>query len=184
MPYLGKSALVKNLTEKCVFESNMMRMKLKKDLVSPLYLIKYLNSMPGLEELRKNAKHAVNQSSINQQDVKAVEVPLPKMEEQEEIVRRVEQLFAFSNKIEARYTKAKTMLDKLPQSILAKAFRGELVAQDQNDEPAIVLLERIKAEKEKLAAEKKSKKSKKYSIEEIPVKIEADKGVKYKKAKK
>lgn len=111
MPYLGKSALVKNLTEKCVFESNMMRMKLKKDLVSPLYLIKYLNSMPGLQELRKNAKHAVNQSSINQQDVKAVEVPLPKPEEQKEIVRRVEQLFAFADKLESRYSKAKAMLD-------------------------------------------------------------------------
>ena len=183
MPYLGKSALVKNLTEKCVFESNMMRMKLKKDLVSPLYLIKYLNSMSGLEELRKNAKHAVNQSSINQQDVKAVEVPLPKLEEQGEIVKRVEQLFAFADKLEARYNKAKAMLDKLPQSILAKAFRGELVAQDPNDEPASVLLEKIKAEKEKLAAEKKGKKSKEYSIEEKPLKIAAEKKVKYNKRK-
>jgi type I restriction enzyme S subunit len=147
MPYLGKSALVKDLTDKCVFESNMMRMKLKKNLVSPFYLIKYLNSMPGLVELRKNAKHAVNQSSINQQDVKAVLVPLPKLEEQQEITKRVQQLFAFADKIEARYTKTKTMLDKLPQSILAKAFRGELEQQNENDEPASVLLERIVLEK-------------------------------------
>ena len=139
--------------------------------------------MSGLEELRKNAKHAVNQSSINQQDVKAVEVPLPKLEEQGEIVKRVEQLFAFADKLEARYNKAKAMLDKLPQSILAKAFRGELVAQDPNDEPASVLLEKIKAEKEKLAAEKKGKKSKEYSIEEKPLKIAAEKKVKYNKRK-
>lgn len=175
MPYLGKSALVKNLTQKCVFESNMMRMKLKKDLVSPLYLIKYLNSMPGLEELRKNAKHAVNQSSINQQDVKAVEVPLPKPEEQKEIVRRVEQLFAFADKLEARYTKAKAMIDKLPQSILAKAFRGELVAQNPEDEPASVLLEKIKAEKEKLTLRKKNaKKIKPYKIKETTLRIAAE----------
>lgn len=53
------------------------------------------------------------------------------------------------------------MLDKLPQSILAKAFRGELVSQNPDDEPASVLLKRIKAEKGKLAKEKKDKKSKK-----------------------
>jgi len=61
---------------------------------------------------------------------------LPPTKEQKEIVRRVEQLFAFADKIEARYTKAKVMLDKLPQSILAKAFRGELVPQDPDDLPA------------------------------------------------
>ncbi|MBK9982648.1 MAG: restriction endonuclease subunit S [Saprospiraceae bacterium] len=73
-------------------------------------------------------------------------IAIPPIEEQKEIVRRIEQLFAFSDKIEARYTKAKAMLDRLPQSILAKAFRGELVPQDPGDEGARVLVERIKAE--------------------------------------
>ncbi len=80
-----------------------------------------------------------------------MEIPLPPLEEQKEIVKRVEQLFAFADKIETRYTKAKATLDKLPQSILAKAFRGELVPQNPNDEPASVLLERIKKVKEKLS---------------------------------
>jgi len=93
----------------------------------------------------------VAQPFLNMATVKNIPVPFCTIEEQKEIVRRVEQLFAFADKIEARYTKAKAMLDKLPQSILAKAFRGELVPQDPNDEPASVLLERIKAEKEKLA---------------------------------
>jgi len=48
-------------------------------------------------------------------------------------------------------------LNKLNQSILAKAFRGELVPQDPNDEPASVLLERIRAEREKLNTKKKAK---------------------------
>ena len=71
----------------------------------------------------------------------------------------------------------------MPQSILAKAFRGELVPQNPNDEPASVLLERINKEKEKLEAEKKGKKSKAYSIEEKPLEIAAERKVKYKKTK-
>ncbi len=64
--------------------------------------------------------------------------------EQQEIVRRLEELFALADQIEARYAKAAAHVEKLTQSILAKAFRGELVPQDPNDEPASILLERIK----------------------------------------
>ena len=101
------------------------------------------------------------QPVINTAIVAETIIDLPSLVEQKEIVRRVEQLFAFADKIEARYTKAKAMLDKLPQSILAKAFRGELVPQNPDDEPASMLLERIKAEKEKSAKEKKIKTFKK-----------------------
>jgi type I restriction enzyme S subunit len=59
-------------------------------------------------------------------------------------VHRVEELFVLADQIETRYAKAKAYIDNLTQSILAKAFRGELVPQDPNDEPASVLLERIK----------------------------------------
>lgn len=87
---------------------------------------------------------ATAQPSLSMETIRQVAVQLPPLEEQKEIVKRVEQLFAFADKLEARYTKAKTMIDKLPQSILAKAFRGELVPQNPNDEPASVLLQRIK----------------------------------------
>ncbi|WP_338545170.1 restriction endonuclease subunit S [Pseudomonas benzopyrenica] len=79
---------------------------------------------------------------------------VPPLEEQTEIVRRVEQLFAFADQLEARVKAAQTRIDRLTQSILAKAFRGELVPQDPNDESASVLLERIKAQR---AAEPKAK---------------------------
>jgi type I restriction enzyme S subunit len=75
--------------------------------------------------------------------------PLPPAEEQYEIVNRIEKYFAFADRIESRYLMAKAQFDKLPQSILAKAFRGELVSQDPNDEPASELLKRIKSEKAK-----------------------------------
>jgi len=99
----------------------------------------------GLVELRRNAKHAVNQSSINQEDVKAAMFNLPPLPEQQEIVRRVEVLFALADQIEARFKKAQAQVDKLTPSLLARAFSGELVPQDPNDEPASFLLARIRA---------------------------------------
>lgn len=88
---------------------------------------------------------------VNIGDVRALQLPLPPLAEQQEIVRRVEQLFTLADQLEARYAKAKGHVDKLTQSILAKAFRGELVPQDPNDEPAEKLLERIRAERTKQA---------------------------------
>jgi type I restriction enzyme S subunit len=81
------------------------------------------------------------------QNIKDFSVPIPPLPEQQEIVRRVEALFAFADRIEERYAKVKAHMDKLTQSILVKAFRGELVPQDPNDEPASVLLERIRQER-------------------------------------
>jgi type I restriction enzyme, S subunit len=68
-------------------------------------------------------------------------------DEQTEIVRRVETLFALADRIEAGCTAARTHAQRLALQLLAKAFRGELVPQDPNDEPASVLLARIAAER-------------------------------------
>ncbi|WP_084146574.1 restriction endonuclease subunit S [Paenibacillus wynnii] len=139
--YLGKSALVRNLVEPAVFESNVMRLKIN-DKVIPEFLILYLNSYKGLEELRKNAKHAVNQASINQQDVKNVLVPLPKIEEQIEIVRML-------NLILNKEEKTRNCIDltekinRLESSILSKAFRSELGTNNLNEESALELLKNI-----------------------------------------
>ena len=90
------------------------------------------------------------------------EVAIPTVDEQTEIVRRVEQLFAFADQLEARIKTAQTRIDRLTQSILAKAFCGELVPQDPNDEPASVLLERIKAQRAASGTAKKTR-SKRYA---------------------
>jgi type I restriction enzyme S subunit len=64
-----------------------------------------------------------------------------------EIVRRLEALFALADQIEARFTQARAQVDKFTPSLLARAFRGQLVPQDPTDEPAEQLLERIKKQK-------------------------------------
>jgi type I restriction enzyme S subunit len=69
----------------------------------------------------------------------------PCIEEQDEIIDRVESLFTLADQLEAKLTTARKIVDRLTPAMLAKAFRGELVPQDPNDEPASVLLERIRA---------------------------------------
>ena len=101
------------------------------------------------------------QPNLNLKKVREITIRLPSLVEQTEIVRRVEQLFAFADQLEAKVAAAKSRIDHLTQSILAKAFRGELVAQDPNDEPASVLLERIKAQR---AAAPKAKRGRKASV--------------------
>jgi len=92
----------------------------------------------------KGESREVARPTLNLEQLQTISVPLPPLAEQQEIVRRVDELFSLANQIESRYPKAKQYVDSLKQSILAKAFRGELVPQDPNDEPATVLLERIR----------------------------------------
>lgn len=73
---------------------------------------------------------------------------LPPIKEQMKIVKKIKQTFLIADRIKNRYDILNQEINKLPTSILSKAFKGELVPQDPNDEPASVLLERIKAEKE------------------------------------
>jgi len=105
--------------------------------------------------------------SLNRNEFMFIEVYLPPREEQTEIVRLVEQYFALADTLEKNLKNAKQRVDNLTQSILAKAFKGELVPQDPSDEPADKLLARIKAarteaealEKAATLAKKKARKT-------------------------
>jgi type I restriction enzyme S subunit len=94
-------------------------------------------------ELRSQAAGGV-QPNLSLGIIKAIEVPIPPRSEQREIIRRIETAFAEIDRLAAEATAARRLLDRLDQAILAKAFRGELVPQDPSDEPASVLLERIR----------------------------------------
>lgn len=92
---------------------------------------------------------------INQKGLNEIPFPLPALEEQQEIVRRVESLFAKADAIEVRYQTLKAKVDTLPQTILHKAFKGELVPQLPTDGDAKDLLAEIMALKKD--AKKKGK---------------------------
>ena len=84
-------------------------------------------------------------TGINIADLKLLPIALPSLPEQQEIVRRVEGLFALADQLELRLAKARGQVDKLTPSLLARAFTGKLVPQDPTDEPAEKLLARILA---------------------------------------
>lgn len=85
-------------------------------------------------------------TGINIEDLRTLPLKLPLKEEQVEIVRRVETLFAFAERLEVRLQTARRATERLTPALLAKAFRGELVPQDPNDEPASELLRRLQQE--------------------------------------
>lgn len=90
---------------------------------------------------------ATAQKNINLAVLNNIEFSCPPLEEQREIIRRVETLFTYADHLEARYQTARAHVERLKPALLAKAFRGELVPQDPRDEPASVLLDRIRAQK-------------------------------------
>lgn len=91
---------------------------------------------------------ATAQKNINLGILEEVQFDCPSLEEQTEIVRCVEKLLAYAEHLEARYLSASERVGRLTPSLLAKAFRGELVGQDPNDESASILLERIREARE------------------------------------
>lgn len=118
----------------------------------------YMNSEIAQRNVADN-QVGVAQQHFNVGSMKKMPINLPPISEQTEIVRRVEQLFAFTDQLEAKVASAKSRIDHLTQSILAKAFRGELVPQDPNDESASVLLQRIQAQRATAPKAKRGRKS-------------------------
>ncbi|WP_309855575.1 restriction endonuclease subunit S [Deinococcus soli (ex Cha et al. 2016)] len=86
--------------------------------------------------------------SVKYDTLKNWVLSIPPQDEFNEAIRRIESLSAIADRIEAKYAAALSSFDRLTPALLAKAFRGELVPQDPNDEPASVLLERIRAARE------------------------------------
>lgn len=112
----------------------------------PVFLMYQLAS-PQLQEQMHEKKIATTQDKLGLFRIKSLNIWLPGLDEQTEIVRRVETLFAFADRLEARLVQAQTAATRLTPALLAKAFRGELVPQDPNDEPAAELLRRLQAER-------------------------------------
>lgn len=108
----------------------------------------YMNSSVAQKNVKDN-QVGVAQQHFNVGSMKLMPISLPTKAEQSEIVRRVDSLFALAEAVEKNYKDSNVKVNRLTHSLLAKAFRGELVPQEPNDEPAEKLLSRIQSELEK-----------------------------------
>jgi type I restriction enzyme S subunit len=157
LEYVGVSAIYTGSSKDFIYPDLMMKCRAN-SRISTKFLYYLLSSNNVRSYFRNHATGtAGNMPKINQQTVISVPVLVPPLEEQAEIVRRVESLFAYGDRLEARYQAARAQVEKLTPSLLAQAFRGELVPQDPNDEPASVLLERIRATRAATAKPQRAK---------------------------
>jgi type I restriction enzyme S subunit len=115
--------------------------------MNPKYLWLWMLSQQ-FTDWASNAESRTVLPKINQVQLSKIPTPVPPPAEQTEIVRRVEILFAFADRLEARLASARRQVGQLTPALLAKAFRGELVVQDPADEPATELLKRLAAQRE------------------------------------
>jgi type I restriction enzyme, S subunit len=115
--------------------------------IDPKFLLFYSRTRLFREYFFSKETGGVNQGNVGVSGIMDAPIPLPPFSEQAEIVRRIEKAFTWIDGLASETTSARKLIDHLDQAVLAKAFRGELVPQDPEDEPASVLLERIRAER-------------------------------------
>ena len=165
---VGKSYLVSEEPQEAIYAGYLIRTRYSSQLC-PQYLKFFMDSSLYWEQL-KDGTIATAQPNCNGQKLAKMILPLPPLAEQKRIVSKIEELLP---KID-EYGKAQESLDKLNEelperlkkSILQEAIEGRLVPQDLNDEPASVLLDKIRAEKKRLMKEGKLKKK---DLEETPI---------------
>ena len=141
------------------------------------FLFLYYHSSIYKNIIFKNSRSA--QAGFNKDDLENLYFPLPPIQEQARIVDAYKKLLPFIEKYEQAETKLtalnKSFPEMLKKSILQEAVQGKLVPQNPDDEPASILLERIRAEKQELIRQGKIKKSKHESIivtrDKIPYEI-------------
>ncbi|WP_181163554.1 restriction endonuclease subunit S [Enterovibrio norvegicus] len=164
---LGRGWIWEGQVKNCIHQNHVFRARTYLENIQSKYISHYGNS-EGKEYFLREGTQSVNLANINKTTLSLLPIPLPPVEEQTEIVRCVEELFAFADKVEAQVNTAQARVNNLTQSILAKAFRGELTADWRAANPSLItgdnsakaLLERIKAEREALALAAKAAKKK------------------------
>lgn len=154
---IGRVAVAREVPANCNIARAVARIRPKSERASSEWLSIALQA-PQVQERFMADSREVARKTLNISLLKEVKIPDISSEFQAEIVRRIEAAFAKIDRIAAEAGSARALLDRLDQAILAKAFRGELVPQDANDEPAEKLLEKIKSARAAPPARKTRKK--------------------------
>ncbi len=153
---IGRVAIWDGSINPCVHQNHLIKVRFDPIEISG-YVLFWLLSPRGRELIVNVASSTSGLYTLSLSKVSALPIPLAPLSEQRRITGRLEALLIQADVIEAAAEIARRRLDRLDQSILARAFRGELVPQDPNDEPASVLLERIRAERSRRVGERASR---------------------------
>ncbi len=165
---VGVCGQVNNITDSYLYPDKLIRVRVDNKHCLQSFIEYTFQTKAIRNYITSKSKSSAGQNGLSGKDLKATIIPLPPLEEQKEIVRQVDALFALAYKLETQYQNAKEKVGKLSQSVLAKAFRGELVITEaelaekegRGFETAEKLLKRIKAEKAKMELELKNSKKK------------------------
>ncbi|GGX46283.1 restriction endonuclease subunit S [Saccharospirillum salsuginis] len=164
---LGNPVIVHEVTKNLMLSDKVLRLVMK-EKEKPWISI-FLRSRRGRMEIEsRSTGNQMSMRNIGQKALLDIDIPRPPEKEQAEIVRRVEELFQFADQVEQKANAALERVNNLTQSILAKAFRGDLTADWRAENPDLIsgdnsaeaLLEKIKAEREAMAPKKKTRKKK------------------------
>lgn len=151
---VGRSAVVGKQEKGFAYAGYLIRVRPKQTIIEPEFLNLVLGSYDVRLQIEVEARSTSGVNNINSEEVRSLQFLMPELDEQQEVVRKVEAMLAPADRLEARYLKAKAQVDRLAQSILAKAFRGELVPTEaelarregREYETAEQLLNRINSE--------------------------------------
>jgi type I restriction enzyme, S subunit len=150
--YVGNCAMVRtDASESIQYPDRLFRVRLK-DPDQARYIEIAFASRSVRKQIEEQVKSSAGHQRISTNAITRAVLRIPPPVDQAEIVRRVDQLFALADVVERQLRKATVQVEKLAPSLLAKAFRGELVPQDPNDEPASVLLARTRKAREEVGA--------------------------------
>ena len=137
------------------FPDTMIRVRLDTSAVRTDYFLLSWNSWTVRQQIERAARTTAGIYKINQNHVSAFVLPLPSLMEQAEMVRILDARLKSAEMLDAEIKTALARAESLRQSILKKAFSGQLVPQDPTDEPASALLARIRAERANAPAKRR-----------------------------
>ena len=143
---VGTTAVYTGIPNPCSFASYLIRVRFHPRIDS-MIVAYYINSVYGKDWILSVVSQQAGQANVNGTKLKLLAVPMPPEKEQQILVEEVERHLSVADEVEKTVTAELKRAEQLRQSILKQAFSGKLVPQDPNDEPASVLLERIKAKK-------------------------------------
>ena len=155
--YVGVCAEYRS-DEKRLFPDKLVQTRVSSRLLLTSFLEKALNSGASRAFVESKIRTTAGQSGVSGEDIKNIPVPVCCLVEQLEIVQELESKLSEADQLELTLTTALQQSEALRQSILKKAFSGQLVPQDPTDEPAASLLARIKAEQSAAPKAKKARK--------------------------